>query len=82
MTPDLPDAGVDAKIAHRRMADTMLSRIAKLLLTSTAIAPVLLVYSWVAYQESGLSVVAHSHIDMRGLGHNLYWYSELRQETP
>ena len=32
------------------MASVMLSRFAKLLLTSTAIAPVLLTYSWVAYQ--------------------------------
>lgn len=30
----------------------MMSKVAKLLLTSTAIAPVLLVYSWVAYQAA------------------------------
>ena len=29
----------------------MLSRVARLLLTSTAVAPVLLTYAWVAYQE-------------------------------
>jgi hypothetical protein len=40
------------------MAGVMLSGFAKLLLTSTAIAPVLLTYAWVAFQEGNQKTAA------------------------
>jgi hypothetical protein len=60
----------------------MLSRFAKLLLTSTAIAPVLLTYAWVALMagEARLATILTGRMHRPHCG--VPWFASVRQREP